>query len=57
MNHEMVRDEEKNKAQGHAYAKGHDKQKADEPTSGTGDDIGGSCCTPPGGGGGADTKP
>jgi hypothetical protein len=53
---QMVRDEEKNKGQGHAYAKGHDKPKAD-PSSGTGDDIGASCCTPPDGNGGPDTKP
>ena len=57
MIHEMVRDEEKNKAQGHAYAKGHDKPKVDEPASGTGDDIGASCCTPPDGNGGPDTRP
>lgn len=57
MIHDVVRDEEKKKAQGNAYAKGHDKPKA-EPTSDTNDGgIDGSCCTPPGGGGGADTKP
>lgn len=53
---QMVRDEEKNNGQGHAYAKGHNKPKA-EPTSGTGDDIGASCCTPPDGNTGPDTKP
>lgn len=57
MIHDVVRDEEKKKGQGNAYAKGHDKPKA-EPTSDTNDGgIDGSCCTPPGGGGGADTKP
>lgn len=57
MIHDAVRDEEKKKAQGHAYAKEHDKPKG-EPTSDTDDGgIDGSCCTPPGGGGGADTKP
>lgn len=54
---QMVRDEEKNNGQGHAYAKGHNKPKA-EPTSDTNDGgIDGSCCTPPDGNSGADTKP
>lgn len=57
MNHEMVRDEEKKKGQGHAYAKGHEKHKTDDTATETPDDISGSCCTPPGGGTGADTKP
>lgn len=54
---QMVRDKEKKNGQGHAYAKGHNKPKA-EPTSDTDDGgIGGSCCTPPDGNGGPDTKP